>query len=104
MNVGWSDFEAVQWREGIPGVRFKILQHAGWRVRLVEFAAGFREPDWCLRGHSGYVLSGNAVLEMDGGQLGLAPGQAFILPQGEENRHIIQVGGQPIQLLLVELD
>ena len=52
------DFESLPWQEPAPGVRFKAFVKGGKRLRLVEFAGEFAEPDWCLKGHIGYVLEG----------------------------------------------
>jgi len=42
----------------MPGARSKFFQQEDKQIRLVEFTDEFVEPDWCEKGHIGYVLEG----------------------------------------------
>jgi mannose-6-phosphate isomerase-like protein (cupin superfamily) len=102
MDARKLDLNSQEWVSPLDGLRFKLLQHAGQRVRLAEFAANFVEPGWCRRGHCDYVLSGRAELEFQDSRLNLEPGDAFVIPQDEGSRHIIHVGPEPIRMILVD--
>jgi len=52
------DFGDVAWQAPAPGQRSKVVERGGKRLRLVEFAEGFAEDDWCTAGHAGVVLEG----------------------------------------------
>ncbi|MHC4698710.1 MAG: cupin domain-containing protein, partial [Planctomycetota bacterium] len=56
-------------------------------LRVVEFERDLEHPEWCERGHIGYVLQGKLALEFDGGTLEIGPGDGFIIPNGKANRH-----------------
>lgn len=98
----FADFESVPWESPATGVRVKILKHSSKQVRLVEFSKEFVEPDWCRRGHAGYVISGECSVQFDGHTELLGPGRAFIVPAGESHKHMVQVSGDPVTLILVE--
>ncbi|MHC4707131.1 MAG: hypothetical protein ACYS8I_08610, partial [Planctomycetota bacterium] len=42
------------------------MTEGGRKLRLVEFSKEFVEPDWCSRGHIGYVLEGQMEVNFDG--------------------------------------
>lgn len=57
------------------------------RVRLVEFSHGFVEPDWCIKGHVGYVLDGSCSMDFNGTILQFTEGDGLYIPEGKENKH-----------------
>jgi hypothetical protein len=57
------DFGGMAWVEGAPGARFKVFKHEGKQIRLLEFRREFVEPDWCRKGHIGYILEGELEVE-----------------------------------------
>lgn len=83
------EFPAQAWdRWDKPGAegRVKIAYRRGQRFRLLELPAGFDEHQWCLRGHSGYVLSGEFVVLFADREAPCSPGMAFSIPDGEPHR------------------
>jgi len=52
------NFNSIEWRNTMPGARSKFFQQEDKQIRLVEFTDEFVEPDWCEKGHIGYVLEG----------------------------------------------
>ena len=45
------DFNSMRWEKPADGVRFKAYGQDGKKLRLVEFAKEFVEPDWCTKGN-----------------------------------------------------
>ncbi len=86
----------------MPGVRFKAFEQDGRRLRLVEFARGFQEPDWCRKGHIGYVLEGEGELHLSGQTVRLKAGDGIFIPAGEEHKHRLHVSGGIFRVVLVE--
>jgi quercetin dioxygenase-like cupin family protein len=96
------DFGSLVWQTPLPGVRYKAFQHGNRRIRLVEFSKGFVEPDWCRKGHMGYVLSGEMDVDFDGHVVRFSAGDGLVIPAGEENRHKARVLTDVVRLFLVE--
>jgi quercetin dioxygenase-like cupin family protein len=95
-------FESFPWQSSLPHARSKAFQAAGKQIRLVEFARGFVEPDWCLKGHVGYVLDGEMNVDFYGTVIRFSAGDGFIIPPGQENRHKASVLTDAVRLILVE--
>jgi quercetin dioxygenase-like cupin family protein len=96
------DFDAVGWKETLPGARQKAVERGGKRIRLVEFAVEFVEPDWCAKGHVGYVLGGELALEFEDREERYRPGDAFVIRPGGPDKHMARAVGATARLLLVE--
>ena len=96
------DFDALEWQRPLPGARMKAFESGGRKLRLVEFARGFREPDWCRKGHIGYVLQGEMDVSFDGESVRFKEGDVIFIPPGEENRHMATVLTDVVRLVLVE--
>lgn len=98
------DFEPLPWKEPAEGVRFKAVVIGNQQVRLVEFSYGFIEPDWCLKGHAGYVLDGEFSINYSGTVERYKVGDIIFIPMGEKDKHkVILEKGQKVTLLLYEI-
>lgn len=80
-------FDEIEWESPAPGLRVKARETGDQRLRLVEFSEGFVEPDWCTKGHTGYVLDGAMELDVDGQTITLRAGDALHIPAGDATRH-----------------
>lgn len=87
MHPNRVDFSALEWESPMKGVRFKRYIAGGKQLRLVEYSRDFVEPDWCLKGHTGYVIDGEFEIDFHGTSVRYASGNAILIPPGEENRH-----------------
>lgn len=96
------DFDALPWIGPMAGIRFKVCRQGGRQLRLVEFARGFVELDWCLRGHIGYILEGRMELQFAGGSTLYGPGDGVFIPPGDEHKHKGIVLGDVVRVVLVE--
>ncbi|MDD5095412.1 MAG: hypothetical protein PHV74_13695 [Dehalococcoidia bacterium] len=95
-------FESMPWESAITGVRFKAHQQNGRKLRLVEFAQGFVEPDWCLKGHIGYLLEGEMEIDFNGTMIEFRPGDGIFIEPGEVDKHKARVKSDFVRLVLVE--
>jgi len=59
------DFKSMAWETPARGARFKAFEQGGRKLRLVEFSKEFVEPDWCTKGHIGYILEGQIEIDFD---------------------------------------
>ncbi len=99
------DFASLAW-DGWNSetlARVKQAEAEGYEARLFEMGPGFVEPQWCTRGHIGFVVSGQYITELDGGLLHMRAGQGFVLPPGTRHRSR-NTGAMPAIVFLVDLD
>ena len=96
------DFAVLPWVTPAKNVRYKIHKHGDRQLRLVEFANGFVETDWCRKGHIGYVLEGRGELAYENHTVAFEPGNGFFIPAGEDHKHKLHVLTEVIRVVLVE--
>jgi hypothetical protein len=123
------DFAAIPWIESAPGARYKMFKHEGKQIRLVEFRRKFVEPDWCRKGHIGYILEGQLEVEFADvastlcGQVSppdrapasepgcqvrtpdstiFVAGDGVFIPAGEIHKHKARAVTEVVRLVLVE--
>ena len=96
------DFEGLPWEPAAAGVRFKAYEQEGRRLRLAEFARDFVEPDWCTKGHIGYVLAGEMAVDFHGRIVTFRAGDGLFIPPGPEHGHKARVLTDFVRVVLVE--
>ena len=102
MNAHKIDFRNLPWVQPAPGVRAKIYRAGTTQVRLVEFSKEFVEPDWCQRGHIGYVLDGRIEVSFSGKMEAFEAGDGVFIPPGEKHQHKTHVLTDTATLVLIE--
>ena len=95
-------FDSIEWQSPLKGARFKAFQQGNRKLRLVEFHRGFAEPDWCTKGHIGYVLDGEMDIDFNGTLVRFSAGDGVYIPPGVENKHMARVLTDVVKLILVE--
>ena len=102
MNEYKIDFESIQWDRPSVGVRFKAYEQGGKKLRLVEFSKEFVEPDWCTKGHVGYILQGQMEIDFNGKVILFGPGDGVFIPTGQKHKHKATVLTDTVEAILVE--
>jgi quercetin dioxygenase-like cupin family protein len=69
---------------------------------LVEFDREFVEPDWCAKGHIGYILEGKIEIDFDGDKEVFGPGNGVFIPAGEKHKHKGRVLTDKVKAILTE--
>jgi len=95
------DFNVLPWESPAKGIRFKTAQQNGRKLRMLEFSKGFVEPDWCMRGHIGFVLEGAMEVDFNGNRVHYSKGDGVFIPHGEATKHMAKVDDF-VKLILVE--
>ena len=98
-RINW---DSLPWTTPMLGVRFKMHEQDGRKLRLAEFTREFKEPDWCRKGHIGYVLEGEGELQFSEQTVSLKAGDGIFIPAGEEHKHLLHVLGGRVRVVLVE--
>ena len=96
------NFDAMQWESAAAGIRSKAHERGGKRLRLAEFGKEFVEPDWCTKGHIGYVLEGQLEIDFDGNVISFGPGDGLFIPAGEEHKHKGRVLSDVVRIIMAE--
>ncbi len=96
------DFESMPWEQPAPGVRCKAYEQDGRRLRLAEFSKDFVEPDWCTKGHIGYVLEGAMEVDFRGHVVTFRAGDGLFIPPGHVHGHKARVLTDLVRVFLVE--
>jgi hypothetical protein len=96
------DFDAMEWQEGRPGVRYKVHAEGGRQVRLVEFTTSEGDPHWCELGHIGLVLAGGLTIDFKGTVLSFSAGDGLFIPPGAASAHRGVAITPGTRLILVE--
>ena len=96
------DFQSMSWETLAEGVRFKAYEQGGRKLRLAEFAKEFVEPDWCTKGHIGYILEGQMEIDFDGEVIVFGPGDGVFISAGKEHKHKGKALTDVVRVILVE--
>ncbi len=98
MSTESIPFEVTDWaalpaeeHKGETGTSFwRTVERGGLRVRMIEYAPGFRSDHWCARGHVLLVLDGTlAVTLRDGRESFLRPGMSFAVGDDDLDPHFV---------------
>jgi quercetin dioxygenase-like cupin family protein len=79
-------FDQIEWETPVAGVRHKYIDHAGQRIRLVEYSKDL-SPHWCEKGHCGYLISGAMEIEYDHATITYNQGDGIYIPEGSSHKH-----------------
>ena len=93
-------FSQTAWTDMGPEVRQKRGVIDKTQLRVVEFDHAFVEKDWCIKGHIGYVISGEMHIDFEDSILKFELGDAFYIPHGQ--RHKMSVVSEKLTLFLSE--
>jgi hypothetical protein len=94
------NFETLPVLELAEGVRCQTALLDGRQFRLIEFAPGFCEKEWCSKAHIGYVLAGRLEVEFDNEIEVFSLGDGLVIDAGEVHRARVIAG--PVRIFLVE--
>lgn len=95
-------FDALPWQAGGHPLERK-KSDPRTPITLLEFAPGFADPNWCVRAHSGLVLSGTLRMEYGGlaaEACDYGEGQGFHIELGTPHR-ASNPGAVPVRLFIV---
>jgi quercetin dioxygenase-like cupin family protein len=95
-------FDGLEWQDGIRGARSKAVRSGTKQLRLVEFTSDFVEPDWCEKGHIGYVIRGELEIDFHGAVVRFPEGSGIFIPPGAATGHKGRSVTPSVLLFLVE--
>jgi len=96
------DFGSMPWERAAVGAKFKAYERNGRKLRLAEFTREFVEPDWCIKGHIGYILEGQMEIDFDGKVVVFNSGDGLFIPAGDKHKHKGRVLTDVVKIILAE--
>ena len=86
------------------GIASRAIEVNGVRWALVEYEPGVLREEFCLEGHSGYVLEGAVTYEFADGRppLALEAGDGFTLPDDDAGGHRGRAGDEGARLFIID--
>jgi len=85
----WSMIESQEFAGERATSYWRTFSSGELRVRMVEYAPGFRSDHWCPRGHVLLVLEGDLTIELkDGRVIKLPPRTSFQVGDDDTNPHL----------------
>jgi len=68
---------------------WRTVEATGFRIRIVEYSAGYRSDHWCPKGHVLLVLEGAFGIKLKSGETYmLRPGMSFLASDDAANPHL----------------
>lgn len=96
-------FKNMDLESPAAGVRYKAYIRNHHKIRLAEFTEEFVEEDWCINGHTGYIIEGNIFIDFNGTIINFRAGDGLFIPEGEEHKHKAKVAkGEKALIILFE--
>jgi len=80
------NFELIDWKSPIKGVRSKTYQDNHKKLRLVEYTKDMPHH-WCSKGHYGLILEGEFEIEFSNKKIIYKKGDGVFIPSGEKHKH-----------------
>ena len=93
-TTDWSMVERTE-HKGESGAAFwRTRQFGATRVRMVEYAPGYRADHWCVKGHILLCLAGELHTQLqDGRAFVLTPGMSYqVADNAEPHRSSTDIG------------
>lgn len=96
-------FRESDWEYPKKGVAQKVYFHGDRQLRLVRFEDCFREEDWCQKGHIGYVLDGEMLIDFEDRIIQYKKGDGIWIEEATGRRHSIFIKKDKfVELILFE--
>lgn len=96
------EFDAIEWQAALPGAFFKAFREGSKQLRLLRLTSDFVEPEWCVKGHVGFVLEGELEIDFQGHAVRYPQGSGICIPSGTASAHKARAISAAVLLFLVE--
>jgi hypothetical protein len=92
----WAEVERTEHKGETGNAYWQTRNFGDIRVRMVEYAPGYRADHWCRKGHVLLCLEGQLHTELtDGRKFTLAPGMSYqVADNAEAHRSSTETGAK----------
>jgi quercetin dioxygenase-like cupin family protein len=100
-TIDWSNISKTE-HPGETGTAFwQTLQFDKFRVRMVEYSAGYLADHWCQKGHIVHCLEGAFQSELENGEIfSLSKGMTYVVSDNLSSHRSISENG--VKLLIID--
>lgn len=102
MNQYNINFNSLNWESPFSGLKFKAFKSKNKLLRLVEYSDDFVEPDWCMKGHTGYVIEGEFEIAFEDKIVKYSSGNGIFIPSGAGHKHKAKILSKKVVVFLSE--
>jgi quercetin dioxygenase-like cupin family protein len=95
-------FSEMAWTDVGSGARSRQAGTGDQRIRILEITPDLVHPEWCEKGHAGFVLEGELELRFEDEVLQYGTGDGFIIPSGPNHKHIPRALSRRTVLVMFE--
>lgn len=100
-TYNWQNIQKTQHPGDTGNAWWQTLQFTNFRVRIVEYSAGYLADHWCQKGHIVHCLEGEFVSELDNGEkVTLTKGMTYVVSDNLSSHRSISANG--VKLLIVD--
>jgi quercetin dioxygenase-like cupin family protein len=96
------EFDGIAWQTPAVGARFKVHREGARQFRLLELTPEFEEPEWCEKGHAGFIVAGELDINFHGLVVRFPQGSALSVPAGPQHGHKAKAVTPLVRLFLIE--
>lgn len=102
-TIDWANIPKTE-HKGETGTAFwQTVQYGGFRIRVVEYSAGYLADHWCQKGHIVHCLKGEFVSELqDGRTFNLTEGMTYVVSDGLSSHRSYSKTG--VRVLIIDGD
>ncbi len=102
-NINWNRLRAQE-QSGESGKSLsRVFDLPGFRIRKVNYSAGYLADHWCEKGHIVHCLEGEFITEMKGGEkMLLSAGDTYVVSDGLSSHRSFSENG--VKLLIIDGD
>ena len=102
-TIDWSSIEKTVHPGKTGTSSWQTLQFDQFRVRMVEYSAGYLADHWCQKGHIVHCLEGEFKSELETGEsFILSKGMTYIVSDDLSSHRSISKNG--VKLLIIDGD
>ncbi|HED36833.1 MAG TPA: cupin domain-containing protein [Ignavibacteria bacterium] len=95
------NFNSINWETPIKGVKSKTYNYGDKQIRLIEYSKDM-PPHWCEKGHYGYIIEGELVIEFSNEKIIYKKGDGIFIPAGAEHKHKGKAITDTVKVIFVE--
>ncbi len=99
-TIDWTKLESKEYK-GERGTSFwRVIEFPGFRIRMIEYSAGYHTDHWCSKGHIVHCLEGEFTSELGTGEpVVLKTGMSYVVTDDASSHRSFTVDGAKLFII-----